>query len=256
MTAKIINRLIIILITAALMLLTLLDWKLSPVRVLFAIALVTILPGYALTTAIFINTPLGILEKFAFSCGFSLGIVSLGGILLNFTHWGIQSVSWVILLGGISLIASVVAIVRMQRAKEIDLSVTQIPLRLRQVVLMALAVVIFGGVYVFARHGAASQSLPSTTRIWILWTDDSHTEAVLGIQNQENVPMQYQLQLSTLQGQVQEWTPIALAPGATWEVHYMVPNNVAESDFFKATLYKLDDPGTVYREVYLKRIIH
>lgn len=256
MTAKIINRLIIILITAALMLLTLLDWKLSPVRVLFAIALVTILPGYALTTAIFINTPLGILEKFAFSCGFSLGMVSLGGILLNFTPWGIQSVSWVILLGGISLVASVVAIVRMQRAKEIDLSVAQIPLRVNQIVLMALAVVIFGGVYLFARYGATSQSLPFTTRIWILWTDDLHTEATLGIQNQEGVPMQYKLQLSTLQGQIQEWSLIALEPGATWEVHYNVPNNVAESDVFKATLYRLDEPGAIYREVYLKRIIH
>jgi uncharacterized membrane protein len=255
-TAKIINRLIIILITAALMLLTLLDWKLSPVRVLFAIALVTILPGYALTTAIFINTPLGILEKFAFSCGFSLGMVSLGGILLNYTPWGIQSVSWVILLGGITLIASVVAIVRMQRAKEIDLSVAQIPLRIRQIVLMGLAVAIFGGVYLFARSGAKSQSLPPTTRVWILWTDESQTEVILGIENQEQVSVQYQLQLSTLQGQIQEWSPIALDAGVTWEVHYKVPNNVAESDFVKATLYRLDDPGNAYREVYLKRIIH
>ena len=255
MTAKIINRLIIILITAALMLLTLLDWELSPVRVLFAVALVTVLPGYTLATAIFINTPLGILEKFAFSCGFSLGMVSLGGLLLNYTYWGIQSVSWVILLGGISLTASVIAIVRMQNAKEVDLSVARIPLRVRQIVLFIMAVIVFGGVYLFARIGATEQSLPPTTRVWVLWTDDTHTEVVLGIQNQEKVSMQYQLQLGTLGGQVDQWSPITLADGAVWEVQYKVPNNVASSDFIKATLFRLDAPDQIYREVYLQRVI-
>jgi uncharacterized membrane protein len=253
-TAKIINRLIMILITAALMLLTLLDWKLSPVRVLFGIALVTVLPGYALMTAIFINTPLGILEKFAFSCGFSLGMVSLGGLLLNYTHWGIQSISWVILLGGISLVASVIAIARMTNETEVDLSVAQIPLRWRQIVLMVVAAAIFGGVYLFARAGDKSQTLPPTTRIWMLWVDDTHQEVKVGIQNEEVAPVEYKLQLSTLQGNFQEWSSITLQAGETWETSYAAPAAVAASDLIKATLYRLDDPGKVYREVYLRRV--
>ena len=243
-----------ILITAALMLLTLLDWKLSLVRVLFAIALVTILPGYALTTAIFISTPLGIMEKIAFSFGFSLGMTSLGGLILNYIPWGIQSVSWVVLLGGISLIASVIAIARMQISKGVDLSVVQVRLRLREIILMVLAAGILGGVYLFARTGAEHRALPPTTRVWILWADDSQSKVLLGVQNQERVPMQYRLQLSTLQGQIQEWDPITLEAGATWEVQYETPPNVAESDMIKATLYRLDTPGRNYREVYLRRV--
>jgi uncharacterized membrane protein len=254
-TVKIVNRLIMILLTAILMLLILLDWKLSPIRILFAITLVTILPGYALTTAIFTNTPLGTPEKFAFSCGFSLGTVSLGGLFLNYTHWGLQSASWVILLGGISLISSVIALVRTRDEKEVDLKVGQVPFRLSQIVIMAMVAVAFGGVYLFARSGAENQSLSPTTRVWILWTDDSRTEVVLGIQNQEKVPMQYQLQLSTLQGKMYEWGSITLEAGASWEVHYKVPANVAESDFVKATLYRADAPGKVYRQVYLRRVI-
>lgn len=255
MTTKVINRLIIILITAVLMLLTLLDLKLSPVRVLFAIVLVTVLPGYALTTAIFTNTPLGTPEKFAFSCGFSLGTVSLGGLLLNYTHWGLRPASWVILLGGISLISSVIAIARMKNEEEIDLKVGQVPFQITQIIIMAAVAAAFGGVYLFARWGAEKQSVPPTTRVWILWTDDSRTEVALGIQNQEKVPMQYQLQLSTLQGKIEEWDSITLEAGAIWEVRYEVPLNVAERDFIKATLYRADAPGKVYRQVFLRRMI-
>lgn len=245
-----------ILITALLMLLTLLDWKLGPIRVLFAIALVTILPGYAITSAVFANTPLGIQEKIAFSFGFSLGIASLGGLLLNYTRWGIQSVSWVILLGSISLIASVIALVRMKDESQVDLRVVQVPLRVRQVVLMLFGAAALFGVYLFARTGAQNQALPATTRAWMLWADDSQKEVVLGVQNQENVPMEYRLQLSTLQGQIEDWKPIKLEPGAVWEIHYAAPANVAESDFIKATLYRLDKPEQVYREVFLRRVLH
>lgn len=255
MTTKIVNRLITILITAIVMLLILFDWQLSPVRILFAIVLVTVLPGYALTAAIFTNTPLGTPEKFAFSCGFSLGTVSLGGLLLNYTHWGLQSAAWVILLGGISLISSVIALARMGNEKEVDLGVGQVPFRFSQIVVMVIVAVAFGGVYLFARSGAENRSLPPTTRVWILWTDASRTEVVLGIQNQERVPMRYRLQLNTLQGKIYEWTSITLEPGATWEIHYEVPGNVAESDFIKATLYRMDIPGEIYRQVYLRKKI-
>jgi uncharacterized membrane protein len=253
-TANIVKRLVLILLTAVLMLLTLLDWQSNPIRVLFAIALVTILPGYALTTAIFTSTPLGTPEKFAFSCGFSLGTVALGGLLLNYTHWGIQSASWVLLLGGISLIASVIALVRMKNEEQIDSKMGQVPFRLSQIVILIAVAVALGGVYLFARSGAEKQSMPPTTRVWMLWTDSTHMEVVLGIQNQEKVPMQYKLQLSTLRGNVQEWTSISLEAGATWEVHYDMPANVAASDLIKATLYRADNPGNVYRQVYLRRV--
>jgi hypothetical protein len=68
--------------------------------------------------------------------------------------------------------------------------------------------------------------------------------------------MEYRLQLSTLQGQIEDWKPIKLEPGAAWEIHYAAPANVAESDFIKATLYRLDKPEHVYREVFLRRVLH
>jgi uncharacterized membrane protein len=244
----------VILVTATLMLLTFIDVNLSPVRVLFAIGLVTILPGYALTTAIFVNTPLGIMEKIAFSFGFSLGMTSLGGLLLNYSRWGIQSSSWVILLGGVAIVASVITLVRMKYMAGVDLQVARVPFRLNQLFLMILATAIIAGSYVYARAGAENSSLPSATRMWMLWADDSQNGIVLGIENQEKATVQYRLVLSTLQGQIQEWPLIALAPDAVWEIHYETPPSVSEVDFIKATLYRLDSPEDSFRLVYLRRV--
>lgn len=236
------------------MLLTLIELDISPVRILFAIALVTILPGYALTTAIFINMPLGIMEKVAFSFGFSLGMTSLGGLLLNYSPWGIQSNSWVILLGGISIIASVVTLVRIKYVEEVDLQVAHVPLHVNQLLLMLLAVMIMAGAYMYARTGAQNNSLPSPTRMWMLWVGNSQTEIVLGIENQDSAAARYRLVLSTLQGQIHEWSEITLAPNTVWEVRYEAPSSVSEADFIKASLYLLNSPDEEFRQVYLRRI--
>lgn len=254
MTAKVTNRLIMILVTAVLMLLTLLEWELSAVRVLFAVALVGILPGYALTTAIFVKYPLGFAEKLAFSCGLSLGLAAVGGLLLHFTPWGLQPASWVIYLGGITVVANALALGRMQQTTQVDLSVIHVPLRLHQLLLMLLAGIVIMGAYLTARAGAENRPAPQFTQLWLLWADESQSEVQLGIQNQENGIRQYRLVLSTRQGQAQEWPVIALAPGETWQTTFPPPPAVGETDFIKATLYRLEAPQEIYREVYLRRI--
>lgn len=254
MTAKSTNRLVIILITATLMLLMLLDFHLSPVRALIAIALVAVLPGYALATSIFVNVPLGIMEKVAFSFGFSLGMTSLGGLLLNYTPWGLQPVTWVVLLGGISLAASGFTLLRINDIKEADVSVrvVHVPLRIHQVLLMVLAAVLLIGSYLFARTGAESRISPPLTRMWMSWSNAEHNEVVLKVQNQEAIPMQYQLQFSTLHGDLQEEQTIVLASGEIREIHYAVPRMVAENDFIKAELFLANAPEESYREVFLR----
>lgn len=241
-------------ITAAVMLLTLLEWDIRPLRILFAVSLVTILPGYALASAIFVDTPLGIMEKVAFSCGFSLGITSLGGLLLNYTDWGIQLTSWVVLLGGISLVANGIALARMRRggAAGVDLKVIGVPLRLHQIALMALAVVIMSGAYLSSRADAESRPAPPSTLLWMRWTDQTQTGLIISIQNQENLLTSYRLELMTLTGRIQEWPEISLASGEAWETHF-APPGVEDNDMIRAVLYKLDNPNQIYREVFLRQ---
>jgi len=252
---KKVNRLIMILVTAVLMLLTLLNWQLSAVRVVFAIALVTILPGYALTTAIFVNQFLGFAEKVAFSCGFSLGLVALGGLALNyFPRLGVSSVTWVILLGGVTLFFSWVALARMRDETKVDTSTIEVPLPISQLVLMILAGGIIMGAFLTARAGAENRPSTPFTQVWLLWADESQSDVLLGVQNQEGVTRQYRLQISMRQGVLQEWETITLEPGETWESRYTPPPNITETDFIKANIYRLDMPQDIYREVYLRHV--
>lgn len=253
MTAKVLNRLITILVTAVLMLLILLDWDLRGLQILFAIGLVAILPGYGLTTAIFIKYPLSLVEKTAFSVGLSLALAAVGGLFLHFTPWGLQTASWVVLLGGVTLVANGLALARMSRAENVDLSVSQISVSLPQLLLMLCAGLIITGAYLTARAGAENRPVPPYTQLWLLWTDESRAEIEIGIHNHEGTAVTYEIHLSTQQGQLETWSQITLLPNTTWTTRYPAPAPVANSDIIRATLYRLDAPDTPYRTVFLRR---
>jgi uncharacterized membrane protein len=251
--AKIFNRLMTMLVTAVLMLLTLLEWNLDVVQILFAIALVAILPGYAVMTAIFINYPLSFIEKFAFSGGLSLAIASVGGLILHFTPWGLQTDSWVFLLGGITLVANGVALLRIYRAPdEVDLSVTHIPLRLHQIGLMLLAGLIITGAYLMARAGEENRPVPQYSQLWMLWNNEDQSEVMIGVHNHTDQTQTYRLELSSQRGLVEEWPLITLEPDTTWLIEYAPPTAVGENDALRAALYRLDNPQERYREVFLR----
>src|SRR5712692_8392038 len=82
-----------------------------PIRIV-TLPLVLVLPGYALTSALFPNRSLGVAERLVFSLSLSLIIVILGGLALNWTPFGLRPGSWAVLLSGITLAAGAVALVR------------------------------------------------------------------------------------------------------------------------------------------------
>jgi hypothetical protein len=61
-----------------------------PGRIL-TLPLVLVLPGYAVTAALFPNRSLGVPERLVFSLGLSVAIVVLGGLLLNVTPFGVRA---------------------------------------------------------------------------------------------------------------------------------------------------------------------
>jgi uncharacterized membrane protein len=252
-TGKIINRLIMIMITAVLMILTLFEWEYGVIRLLFGISLTVILPGYALTTAIFLNYPIGFIEKLGFSLGFSLGLASLGGILLHFTPWGVQPVTLVALLGGVAIFFSLVALGRIALGRAVDVSVVQMPLHLSQLFLLLFAGLIIGGAYLVARDGALNRPVVPYTQLWLLWEDEAHTAVRVGLHNWEQVTTTYHLELRNDHGRVYQFPPITLEPRQTWEVIYNPPPIASDNDQLRAVLYRADDLQNSYREVYLRR---
>src|SRR4030042_442258 len=101
----------------ALVLLTLAVFGLHPpvLQAILAIPFVLIVPGNALSRAIFPGSELKNLERLLFAIGLSLGVTILSGLVLHYTPWGLQADTWLLILSAITLEASGIAIGRRWR---------------------------------------------------------------------------------------------------------------------------------------------
>jgi uncharacterized membrane protein len=230
------------------------DWV--PGRIL-TLPLVLVLPGYALTTALFPKRIFGISQRLVFSLALSLVIAVLGGILLNFTPWGLHAGPWAVFLGGITLVACVVALVR-RRAQNISSSAwlrhENIRLNFRQGLLLSLAVFLVGGAIAMSIIGAEHQPSPGFTQLWILpgIGADAKTAVRLGVKNMESTAMEYTLTVNVDGKPVKEWLAIDLNPNEQWETTLSLPpTGQIGSTEIEANLYRADAPTTIYRHVVL-----
>ena len=138
-----------------------------PVRIL-TFPLVFVLPGYALTCAMFNKRALGVPERLVFSLGLSLIVVILGGLALNLTPLGLRANSWASFLGGISLGASIVALI-LRRGQDKPASRWSMKrLTFLQGLLLVLAGLIICGAATVSINGASQQSHAGFTQLWIL----------------------------------------------------------------------------------------
>lgn len=231
------------------------DW--TPLRIL-TLPLVFVLPGYALTSAIFPRHAQGIVERFVFSMGFSLTIVILGGLILNLTPFGLSTSSWAVFLGMITLGASAIAHLRQRRQSKAALAwpgIVAIGLNLRQWLLLGLAVLIVCGAVVFSIIGAEQQPRPGFTQLWILpgsGAANAKNVVRLGMSNMESQATEYRLTVDMNGKAVKVWSSIDLSPNQNWEVTLVLPQtgHTGTSEV-EALLYRMDAPTTLYRHVEL-----
>ena len=227
-----------------------------PVRIL-ALPLVLVLPGYALTSALFVGQAFGIIERLVFSLGISLVIVISGGLLLDVTPFGLGSDSWAVLLGGITLAASIVTLVRRRRQ---NVSAPHwwgskgIGLTFRQGLLLGMAAAIVCAAIAVSIIGAERQSYPGFTQLWILPVSGATRKdtVLLGVRNMEKAAMEYHLRVKVDGKLVKRWPAIDLKPGEKWEAALVIlPAKHVGSTEVEAVLYRADDPTTIYRHVVL-----
>ena len=230
------------------------DWV--PGRIL-TLPLVLVLPGYALTSAAFPGRARGVAERLVFSLALSLIIVILGGLLLNWTPWGLRAGSWAVLLGGITLGACAVALVR-RRGQSTSppgwLRVGNVGLTLRQGLLLGLAAAIICGAVAVSIIGAERQPYPGFTQLWILPAGGANPKNAvrLGVSNMESTAMEYRLAVNEDGKVVKEWTSIDLNPNEKWEATLLLSQTGhAGTAKVEADLYRNDAPTTIYRHVVL-----
>jgi uncharacterized membrane protein len=230
------------------------DWASG--RIL-ALPLVLLLPGYALTTALFPGRMFGVAQRLIFSLALSLTIAILGGLMLNLMPSGLQAGSWAALLGGITLSACAVALVR-RRGQDISTSASLragfIGLNFRHGLLLGLSALIVCGAVAVSIIGAEHQPSPGFTQLWILpgGGANSKNTVSLGVNNMESTTMEYRLAVNVDGKVVKEWPSIDLNPNEKWEATLSLPQTGhAGNARIEADLYRADAPTTIYRHVVL-----
>lgn len=98
------------------------------------------------------------------------------------------------------------------------------------------------------------QPQPSFTQFWMLPSTQARTSCavLIGVRNVEGRPQTYGIQVTRNGIQVASWPSITLVPQQEWD-HLLPVSSEAVSDtvFVNAQLYRLDQPGVVYREVHV-----
>ena len=248
-------------VTVVAMLLAVSDLPLGPVRVAVGMPLVVALPGYALLRAIFLYPPFGRAAWLVSSMATSLALVALSGFVLDWTPWGLQSATWAIWLGSITLAALAVAWYRRAgaaRATQQDDGAVVAPAALppvqlsrRQYVVIGAAATVSVAAFAVAYIGYRAAPTPGFTQFWLLPVDAVRVR--LGMRNEEGVPSSFTLRLQADGELVREWAMVPLAPGETWEMLVTLPPERVRAKTIEALLYRARVQGYVYRRAVLQR---
>jgi uncharacterized membrane protein len=221
-------------------------------RLLAALPLAFVLPGYAILAAAFGPRRLESTHSIMLSLGCSLAVLCLGGLILNYVPGGIQTASWAILLAVVVVAACAVGALRRRRE---DPAEGEPPVRRR---LRPRPIDVVCGVVVVALTvgaiGLANTPLPAGkaggfTSLWILPTGAGEKAVQLGVSSSEGGQRRYVLEIQVGEGQPKTVARLALRPGD--ERAFTVPVDVSrgESTLVSGLLYRQSNPITPLRKV-------
>ncbi|MBN1564049.1 MAG: DUF1616 domain-containing protein [Anaerolineae bacterium] len=240
MKSKELDSILSILVTSLIILVTLAGLDMGLFQAVTALMMVTFLPGYAITSALFLREPLDLFEELVFALGLSLSVSALGALLLNLTHMGLEAISWILYLGGITLVANTVTLLRLQIEAKPPFYVLKTTFPLNQTMLLVLAGAIVAVAVFIAYQGAATRPRERYTQFWAIWADDSQTVINIGIGNFEGEPVQYTVTFQVPNSSIVEWTGIELTENQTWEIVYELPARYYSATFIEGFLTRVN----------------
>lgn len=206
-------------------------------RALAALVLV-VLPGYLVAWPI-VRQRFGAAGAFTVAGGLSIGMTVMAGLVLNLLPWGLQAATWlayIIVVLGVALVLD-----RRRMAWR-----PRLPVVRHEVVLGGIGATMLVASLLVARIFVADSS-ESFTQLWIAPSSAAPTTSVdVSIRNEERVATGYALEVRRDGALVQAWPEIRLAAGQTWRSTVAVGSGRIE-----ARLFRLSDPGTLYRHVTL-----
>lgn len=220
------------------------------VRVLLGLPLVLVLPGYTLTA---LATPsLGRgrwgADKILFSLGTSISVAVLGGLVLNFTPWGLERRSWSLLLAVFTIVAAMGAVVRRAGATGPPSAARR---RAHAVPLLfcVVAALIASAAVGISRRGALQTDQQSTFSQLSMLPTSGNNDLRIDVTNHEGATQHYRIVLHAGNRQLSDFQGITLAAGDTWSRTVRMPTNLPSRTRIEADLYRATSPHSVYRHV-------
>ncbi len=221
-------------------------------RVIAGLPLVLILPGLAIRLAIFPKKIFGMAEQILIVIGTSIMLAACLGVILSALGMRLDTKSWSIFLSLITLITCLVAAYRRQRlGVESPLNFT-VNLHWGQLLFLGFAGLILIGAFSF--RWLPPDGLKTDQGYTIFWIrpDEAKPNLIhLGVNSNEFSSKVFRVSLLADGQALQEWQDITLAPGEKWETTYELTEQQLSTARVEAQLYKLDDPQSVYRQVWL-----
>lgn len=220
------------------------------VRLLAALPLAIFLPGYAIAAAVSgpRRADLSQLVLLIILCG--LSVICLGGLVLNFMPGGIRTLTWVLLLVLVVLIAARVAALRRAEPGGERTAWRRPRPRLVDLVVGALAIAIAAGALVLAYTPLPAPRAAGFTALWMLPARPAVGPAVkVGVISSEQQAERYLLVVRPGAQARPENFSLTLAPGERRALRVPVTLEPGGPTRVAAVLYREADPGVPYRHV-------
>ena len=245
----------------------------NPLRIALGLPFVLFFPGYVLIAALFPRrNALDGMEKIALSFGLSIVLVSLVGLVLNYTPWGIRLYPILISLAIFTAAVSVVAWYRRRKLAEAGRFI--IPFRLNlaswrgqklvdKVLSVILIVAILGAAGTLGYVIATPRVGEKYTEFYILGLEGQAIEypkemrigeqgrVLVGIVNREQQTVSYLVKVTIDEVTVNEIGPVVLHHEDKWEGEInFIPAQLGDNQKVEFSLYK-QGQSEVYRMIHL-----
>ncbi len=219
-------------------------------RLPFALLLVFVLPGYAVTAAVLGRARMD-LERWLLTLGLSLVTAALSGFVLNWLPWGLRAETWVSLLAIITIGASFAAFVRWPVASATPVLVLP-RLGIVNGLLLGLAAIVMVGAIVMTSTVATQNPATDVVQLWMLPGDELDPGTIqVGVTNNTPAPATFRIQIQQGNSILDELPAIAVPAGGTWETAVAVRTVQPAAGPVEAFLYRADAPDAPYRHVLL-----
>jgi uncharacterized membrane protein len=218
----------------------------AALKAIIAAALIVLLPGYALSFALF-PWRVGAPERMALCFGFGLAGAVAVSLALNFAPWRLGPVQWTVGLTVTTVAAAAVGIARSAETPNFAFTRPSLALPDLHVAAFFGLALVFSVLALLLRLADGPQTQSGYTQLWALPAGVGPITSVgIGVASQEEEAQRYLLEVF-LAGKLAQTRDFTLGPGQRWSDKVTV--NASRRQLVEVLLYRIPGPVNPYRRV-------